>query len=289
MFFAEFIRRLHHYISLGMTQPDFTEEFICHATDRIKKGDYATSSYKRFFAGITQGTGTEKRIIGDTIGPFAVKYLRIKENEYETSLSNLQTYLAELIREADAASNVANAFSTEIPTISSIDINTLAEKISEQFFTIIHQIISAELRSKGGSVQEPKNGLEAIPSAIQASINEKINETLILIDVMLELGKEIVKWQKRHTLSTPFSQCPSWQKLHENYDRYQVLNIELRTLSRKYLIKQIEPAHQLSEQLSISSFWQCYPTRYFRTLDTLRIIEDYKNILFSISFELEKA
>ena len=56
-----------------MTQPDFTEEFICHATDRIKKGDYATSSYKRFFAGITQGTGTEKRIIGDTIGPFALR------------------------------------------------------------------------------------------------------------------------------------------------------------------------------------------------------------------------
>ena len=289
MFFAEYIRQLHCHISLGTTQPVFTEDFLCHVADGIKELGYSLSRYKQFFSGKTKGTGFEKRIIGDEIGPFAVKHLRIKENEYKKRLSNLQIYLAGLIKTADAASEIANAFRTEIPDISSVDINTLAERLSELYFTIIRQIISAELRSKGGSVQKPKNGLEAIPSAMRVNINEKINEIVLLIEVMLELGKEISTWQDRHTMSTPYSKCPVWQLFHEKYDRYHVLSIELRALCQKYSIKLLESAIQLSEQFTADSFWRCYPTRKCRTEDTLSKIVDFQRNFTNVSLEIEES
>lgn len=272
-----------------MLQPDFTEDFLCHATDKIKKGDYSTSSYKRFFAGKTQGTGSEKRIIGDTIGPFAIKYLRIKENEYETRLSRLQAYLSELIEKANAASEVTIAFRVEIPDVSAVDINELAMKLSELFFTIINQIINTTSRSKGDSIQKPNNKLEEIPSAMRTRINDKIIEILILIDSMLDLGKKIAYWQKRHTISKPYSQCPSWQELHDNYDRYNKLNIELRVLCRKYSLELLKQAITLSEQFSVDSFWRCYPMRNCRTWDTLDKIDEYKSELSNASLDIEKS
>ena len=289
MFFAQYIQLLHRHISQGMIQPDFTEDFLCHATDKIKKGDYSTSSYKRFFAGKTQGTGSEKRIIGDTIGPFAIKHLKINENEYKTRQSLLQAYLSEMIEKADAASQLANAFREEIPAISSVDITEMAKKLSDLYFEIINRAINDVSHSKGSSLQEPNHEVDAIPAAVRTNINEKINEIILLIDVMLQFGKDFVEWQRRNTMSTPYSQCVSWQKLQDKYDRYNNLNIELRTLCQKYHIDLLESSFQLSKQFSINSFWRCYPVRYLPTLDTLETIQDYKRILFSISAMLEKS
>ena len=190
MFFAQYIQLLHRHISQGMIQPDFTEDFLCHATDKIKKGDYSTSSYKRFFAGKTQGTGSEKRIIGDTIGPFAIKHLKINENEYKTRLSLLQAYLSEMIEKADAASQLANAFRGEIPAIYSVDITEMAKKLSDLYFEIINRAINDVSHSKGSCLLEPNHEVDAIPAAVRTNINEKINEIILLIDVMLQFNSE---------------------------------------------------------------------------------------------------
>ncbi len=91
-----------------------------------------------------------------------------------------------------------------------ITLENMSDILANALFTIIqdeaNEKESATSRppKKGNSIQEPHNGLEAIPAGIRVSINEKINEILLLIDIMLELGKEITEWQKRHTMSTPF-------------------------------------------------------------------------------------
>lgn len=290
MFFAQYIQILYKHISHGLIQPAFTEEFMCHTTDRIKQGDRGESSYKNYFSGVTIGKDNDKRIVGDAIGSFASKRLIFKdEEEYEACRSKLQKYLAKLIEDADAASQLANAFRKEIPDISSVDISEMAKKLSELGYKTLNQAINAKSPNKGNSIQEPNNELGSIPSGIRVSINEKINEILLLIDIMLELGKEITDWQKHHTMSTPISQCSSWQKLHEKYDRYHDLTIELSILNRKYHIELLEPAITISKRFSADSFWRCNPIRYFRTWDTLKQIEELSTILSNISNELEKG
>lgn len=176
-----------------------------------------------------------------------------------------------------------------------ITLENMSDILANALFTIMqdeaNEKESATSRppKKGNSIQEPHNGLEAIPAGIRVSINEKINEILLLIDIMLELGKEITDWQKRHTMSTPFSQCSSWQKLQEKYDRYHYLTIELSTLNRKHHIELLESAIMISKRFSADSFWRCNSIRYCRTWDTLKQIEELSTILSNISNELEKA
>ncbi len=176
-----------------------------------------------------------------------------------------------------------------------ITLENMSDILANALFTIIqdeaNEKESATSRppKKGNSIQEPHNGLEAIPAGIRVSINEKINEILLLIDIMLELGEEITDWQKRHTMSTPFSQCSSWQMLQEKYDRYHYLTIELSTLNRKHHIELLESAIMISKRFSADSFWRCNSIRYCRTWDTLKQIEELSTILSNISNELEKA
>lgn len=176
-----------------------------------------------------------------------------------------------------------------------IMLENMSDILANALFTIIQdeanekESATSKPPKKGNSIQEPHNGLEAIPAGIRVSINEKINEILLLIDIMLELGKEITDWQKRHTISTPYSQCPSWQELHDNYDRYNKLNIELRVLCRKYSLELLKQAITLSEQFSVDSFWRCYPMRNCRTWDTLDKIDEYKSELSNASLDIEKS
>lgn len=261
MLFAQYIQLLHRHISQGMIQPDFTEDFLCHATDKIKKGDYSTSSYKRFFAGKTQGTGSEKRIIGDTIGPFAIKHLKINENEYKTRLSLLQAYLSEMIQKADAASHLVDLFKDEIPDISSDNVDELAKRLCELFFDIINQAINDESRKKNIStfsakpIVQKSSLVNGITDSDYNRMKDIITQLCTQIEILKDFGAVLHYEEFISQMQDNTSLCnEKVRKFKEEYKRFSEIEKELYFFYVKYPDHWYEAVKPYTSRLDETSF-----------------------------------
>lgn len=139
-----------------MNQADFVKDFLKLAFNLKEVDAPSISSCKSYFVGKTQGKGSEKRIIGDTIGAYFVKIIKANNNDTKTALNlqSLSNYLEDLITKSNAASQIVTSFRSEIPELDLNNVKGMAQKLAEFFECIIinttDDYIKERLSNKGG-------------------------------------------------------------------------------------------------------------------------------------------
>ena len=119
-------------------------------------------------------------------------------------------------------------------------------------------------------------------------IHDCILDIVLVIDELLDLGKDISSWINRHTSSTPYAQCPKWQQYHDSYREYQMHTNHLLSYLKIYGCNELKEKITSAIKLNSDSFWRCYPVRMLRPSTSLEEINQYEMLLTEIASKLPK-
>lgn len=128
MFFATYIQLLHKYCEPHTSRGEFTKKIIKLIVTNKKPVNYSTSSYNGFYDGKIEGTGKDKKVVGDKINKCAYNIQHyLIESEYVKYLNNLNF-------NTTAKNGLCESFKCEAP-----DINTdnYADKLAKLLIRII--------------------------------------------------------------------------------------------------------------------------------------------------------
>lgn len=128
MFFATYIQLLHKHVDPCTSRGEFTEKIIKLIVTNEKLVNYSVSSYNGFYDGKTDGTGKDKKVVGDKI-----KHCACKINNYLNTFKYVE-YLKTLCFNIDAKNGLCESFKCEVPDIN---IDNYADKLAKLLIQII--------------------------------------------------------------------------------------------------------------------------------------------------------
>ncbi|MDD6060427.1 MAG: hypothetical protein PUB97_08620 [Ruminococcus sp.] len=139
MFFATYIQNLHKCIEPTTNRRDFTEKILKMAVKNENLVSYSVSSYNGFYDGKTQGSGNNKKIVGDMISNCAKKIVvNLDESEDQTkSLPKFKNYLKNLQFNTSAKNELCDIFRCELPNIN---VENYIDELSELLIRIIKEV-----------------------------------------------------------------------------------------------------------------------------------------------------
>jgi hypothetical protein len=144
MFFAIYIQKLHNYIEPTTKRSEFTEKVLKMIVLDEKLIKYSDSSYNGFFDGETQGSGNDKKIIGDKICNCAKKIvgsLDESEGKHEL-LPKFHRYLENLQFNTTTKEELCDSFRCELPNIN---VDNYIDELSELLIRIIKEAAGKEV------------------------------------------------------------------------------------------------------------------------------------------------
>ncbi len=130
MLFADCIQKLHSIVEPQASRANFTEKILKLLVTNEKILNYSDSSYKGFYDGVTEGTGKEKRVVGDKIYSCA----RIIEKCLDESKAKFSNYISSLQFNTTAKNKLCDSFRDEIPDINP---DNYPEKLGQLLIKII--------------------------------------------------------------------------------------------------------------------------------------------------------
>lgn len=198
MLFANFIQLLHKLIEPSTSRSNFTENTLKQIITNEEILKYSDSSYNNFYDGKIEGSGKNKKIVGDTIDKLAETILHYLDAK------KFEQYLNKFQFNNRAKTELCDSFKKEVP-----DINTgnYAEKLSKLLEVII--INTAEKSNGTQSIQNTSNHTIKMRHAIE--IENIIKEIIDLIE-------DMPYWYEGENRKISFQ---------EKYKNYHRLNREL--------------------------------------------------------------
>ena len=119
-------------------------------------------------------------------------------------------------------------------------------------------------------------------------IHDCILDIVIVIDELLDLGKDISSWFNRQHGSAPFAKCPEWQQYQDSFKEYRKHNNHLQSYLKIFGCNDLNKKITSAIKLNSDSFWRCYPIRSLRSIITLDEINQYEMLLTEIANKLQE-
>lgn len=178
MFFATYIQNLHKCIESTTNRSNFTEKILKMIVKNENLLYYSVSSYNGFYDGKTQGSGNNKKIVGDRINNCAKKIVvSLDESEDQTkSLPKFKDYLKSLQFNTSAKNELCDIFRCELPNIN---VENYIDELSELLIRIIKEVAGKGNKERTINHQiddSNSDGKEEPKSTTQNSITDNHTE-----------------------------------------------------------------------------------------------------------------
>lgn len=258
MLFAIYIQKLRNCIEPNTSRGDFTKKILkLIVTNEQLVDDYSKSSYNGFYDGATQGTGKDKKIIGDKIHACAIKivgYLDVDESGNKTKvLPKFKAYLKKLQFNTTTKNDLCDSFRCELPNIN---IDNYLDQLSELLIKVINE--AADQKKRGKDIDPPIDDSANTKEGESASTTTNINTDKIeeLKDLISELNGGFIELKdKGIELHSPFAHRTDEEQnvKEQEFESIRTDFIEKHNRLRRYYLSFPELRDIFEEMLSLSA------------------------------------